>query len=187
MREILAGMEGQRITVRGVFRRMGRKRDAGGATAPFTVLLTPVLLLDGTVVADHMWFSFTSGFRALTLRPGVVVELTGRVTRYRKGAQIWERATDQPIFEDFRISRPTHLRIVGGEAPAEADDPRAALLTRVRAGESATSAAITAVLSLYRGDRPTWHYGNVLIARGQLAIVERALLDLRTMLDRAPA
>lgn len=187
MREALLALEGQRVRVRGVFRRLGRKQDFRGAEEGITVLLSPVLLPDGSLVSDHLWFNMTRGFAALDLRRGMVVELSARVARYKKLTHDWGRGTDDPISEDLKLVRPTGLRVVGREPEPGVPDPRADMLARVRAGEGATGVAIDAVLALLRAEQPPPAYGEVLIARGQLAIIQRALQDLRDMVARVPA
>ena len=187
MREALIALEGQRVRVRGVFRRLGRKQGFAGPEESITVLLSPVLLPDGSMVSDHLWFNMTRGFAALDLRRGMVVELSARVARYKKPTRDWARGTDDPISEDLKLVRPTGLRVVGREPELPAADPRADLLARIKAGEGATGVAIDATLALLRAGQPPPAYGEVLIARGQLAIVQRALQDLREMVMRVPA
>lgn len=84
MREALARLKDQRITIHATVRRQGRMARLQGQQFP-TLLLGNVQLPDGTALAEHCWVYLTKTLRELELVPGDVLQCTARVRVYRKG------------------------------------------------------------------------------------------------------
>lgn len=114
MRKELAKMEDVRTVFTGVFVRFGEKN---GYKDPIpTVLLKNVCDESGKMVTDHLWLNLTKGFATLDLKGGETVEFRARVREYVKGykGRDWVRAMDAPLEEDYKLSRPTKIRVIAG-------------------------------------------------------------------------
>ncbi len=116
MREALAEMEEIRAVFTGTFVRFGEKNGYKGPVP--TVLLKNVCDRTGKQVTDHLWFNLTKGFAALDLKGGELLEFRARVKCYTKGykGRVWERSLDAPLEDDYKLSRPTKICIIGGRA-----------------------------------------------------------------------
>ena len=113
MREKLAAIEGKRCTFRGRFERFGSKRSFRGPPK-ITILLTGIEDPHGNAMCDHLWFIQGKLFERLKLSRGDVVEFVATVIRYTKGYRGHREDEDcSPVSEDFRLSRPSHLRVIG--------------------------------------------------------------------------
>ena len=83
MREELAPLEGQRLTIRGVVAKRGHA--VGWARiSHHTIMLSPVVTLDGRELIDHVWFTVGRRLAALSPHIGDTIELSVRVRPYRK-------------------------------------------------------------------------------------------------------
>jgi hypothetical protein len=111
MRVKLGKDEGIRKKFTATFLRLGKKKNFKGYTED-TILLVNITDADtSTVVADHIWFSYTKSFEKIILKEGVLVEFEARVKSYSKGyvnraVGINQRKTD------FKLSHPTKIKIV---------------------------------------------------------------------------
>ena len=105
MREALAMLEGQRITVRGLFAKTGRKANFGKRENQHgrTILFRPLIHPDGGLLTDHLWMNYCASFDALSLTKNTVVEFTAKVSPYSRGA-------GSSI--DYSLTYPTKVRIV---------------------------------------------------------------------------
>jgi len=88
MREALAPLEGQRITVTATVMRLGSRLAWTGVKEP-TILLGPLHDPAGNVLADHLWFHQGARLAALTPQVGDRLTLTGRVARYHRRRKQW--------------------------------------------------------------------------------------------------
>jgi hypothetical protein len=113
MRRELAKKEDIRDVFSGTFVRFGTKNGYKGPEP--TVLLKEIHDISGKVVTSHLWFNLTKGFANLgPLVEGDVIEFRARVTQYIKGYQGRRDDVYVPIEADYKLSRPTKLRVVGG-------------------------------------------------------------------------
>lgn len=94
---------GRRVKERGTF--TGRFERVGGKdNNRLTVCLTEIRDSRNVVVADHLWFNWTKGFKSLGwLNPGDIIQFDGRVTTYLKcgGNKL-----------DYKLSHPSQVKIV---------------------------------------------------------------------------
>lgn len=104
------GME-ERHQFYGRFERYGYK--AGYRGEEPTILLRDVRLVVGDkLMADHLWFNLTKGFRELgQLQRGDIVQFNGRVDRYVKGYQGVKDSISHDTVIDYQLSRPTQVRM----------------------------------------------------------------------------
>jgi len=107
MREQLKQLEGRRARFRGTFVRYGIKNGWLGRKLP-TVLLKDITDREGDVVTDHLWFSLTKSFEALSLQPGELVEFEARACPYWKGYRCWNE--DLGLELDYKLAYPTRVR-----------------------------------------------------------------------------
>ena len=111
MRTLLSGRKDERKRFRGTFVRLGKKSGYKGNSEE-TVLITNIIDLESnTVVADHLWFTFTKGFQELNLQPGNIVEFDARVKEYKKG-YAYDVATRTQRKTDYKLSHPTKITLV---------------------------------------------------------------------------
>ncbi len=108
MRKALALEQDKRKKFKATFERLGKKTNYKGYSEN-TILLKNVIDLEtNQVVADHLWFSYTKGFEALSLTQGVVLEFEARVKEYKKGYV--NRALHMNARKtDFKLSHPTKI------------------------------------------------------------------------------
>lgn len=105
-RALLGARLGERDVFRGTFDRFGSRESK--------IMLVAVTDASGVVVADHLWFNHTKGFAALKARRGDIVEFRARVTPYEKGYRgRRENVVGKEPTIDYKLSRPTKMRIVG--------------------------------------------------------------------------
>jgi hypothetical protein len=111
MRTGLRSINDVRKKFLGVYQREGKKTNWKGYSES-TILLKDIRDESGKVVTDHLWFSMTRGFEALgTLTTGDVIEFEARVTDYKKG-YVNKRIHVNQRSVDYKLSRPTKMRIV---------------------------------------------------------------------------
>jgi len=104
------GME-ERHQFYGRFERYGYK--AGYRGEEPTLLLRDVrLVVGGKLMAGHLWFNLTKGFRELgQLQRGDIVQFNGRVDRYVKGYQGVKERISRDTVIDYQLSRPTQVKM----------------------------------------------------------------------------
>jgi hypothetical protein len=110
MRKVLEKDAGVRKKFRGTFSRTGKKTNFKGYSEDTILLKNIVDSETNSVVADHLWFSYTKGFEALTLQEGTILEFEARVKEYTKGYINKRYKIDQQK-SDYRLSHPTKIRI----------------------------------------------------------------------------
>lgn len=107
-------MNGERIRFEGVFERRGTK--TGWKEPEPTIMLAEITESEtGKIVADHLWFNFTEGFKKADLALGDKVTFFARVASYEKGYKGYdlERAYASPRQTDYHLARPTKVEKVG--------------------------------------------------------------------------
>jgi hypothetical protein len=110
MRTTLARQEGQRKKFQGIFVRLGKKVNFKGHSEE-TILLKNIFDLEAQrVVADHIWFSYTTGFQKIRLEEGCLVSFEARVRKYVKGYVNRQYKMDHRR-EDFKLSHPTKISL----------------------------------------------------------------------------
>lgn len=117
-RERLGKKLGKRETFYGQFERVGRKK---GKSSGLTFLLLNVRSKGGFLVADHLWFNLTEGFKKLGhVEPGELIMFTARVTDYEKGyigrkpSKVDESKLG--LSSDFKLSHPAKFERFNGKA-----------------------------------------------------------------------
>ncbi len=112
MRKKLAEQAGERKKFRAIFKRIGKKTSFTGYSED-TILLSDVReAYTLTPVADHVWFSYTTGFEKINLTENCVIEFEARVKSYRKGY------VNKPLgltnrVNDYKLSHPTKIKKIG--------------------------------------------------------------------------
>lgn len=111
MRKELAKQEGLRKKFAATFVRLGKKAGYKGYSEE-TVLLKDVREVDtNTMVADHMWFTYTKSFQDIKLSEGIRVEFEARVKEYAKGYVNRSYKINQKK-KDYKLSHPTKIRLI---------------------------------------------------------------------------
>jgi hypothetical protein len=113
MRKGLAAQQGARKKFKAVFSKIGKKKNFNGYSED-TILLARITDVEtNTVVADHVWFTYTVSFEKAFLKEGDSLEFEARVKEYRKGYVNRELKINQRT-TDFKLSHPTKIRKVEG-------------------------------------------------------------------------
>ena len=94
----------------GTFERFGEKR--GYRFMERTVLLKDIKDENGNLLTDHLWFNYTKGFSKINLQQGCVVEFFARVDTYEKGYFGYRDDIYYPPCVDYKLSRPTKIKLV---------------------------------------------------------------------------
>jgi hypothetical protein len=113
MRKTLSKDEGERKMFRGTLTRIGKKINYKGYADETLLIRNIVDIETGSVVADHLWFSYTKGFRDASICVGDVLEFLARVRKYSKGYRNPRYAIDQTT-TDYKLSHPTRIRVIKG-------------------------------------------------------------------------
>ena len=105
MRKELQKIEDYRGTFTATFEKWGVKKSTTGNLST-TLLFVDVKDSTGKPVTNHLWFSFTKGFKDLGgLSVGDIVQFDARVKEYHKGFK------GRTI--DYKLSMPTKIRKIG--------------------------------------------------------------------------
>ena len=136
MRDALAALDGQRLTVRATVLRFSRCIGWAGVRQP-TILLGQVATVDGSPLADHLWLHLGKRMADLDLKLGDLIEFSARVALYRRGMF---RLPGEPMTfnTDYGLAYPTLCRIIAHKppieepAPAEGETLRPSLVARSR-------------------------------------------------------
>jgi hypothetical protein len=119
VRKELEKIDEVRSTFTGTFVRGGIKNGWKGRIDK-TVLLKNIRNLSGVLMCDHLWFNLTKQFCALSLVEGDVVQFDARVKEYEKGYKGYrDDVDDAPIETDYKLSHPTKIKKINGEARKE--------------------------------------------------------------------
>ena len=117
MRERLQAIEGQRVTFRADFSRVGKKtshfRLNGRVVSKEvkTILLLNVLDSVNRPVCDHIWFTMGKQFEDLKLKEGDRVQFDAESVPYTKGYAGWRDGEDLPDLEtDYKLRLPTRVK-----------------------------------------------------------------------------
>ena len=114
MRKELAKESGVRKKFKATFIRVGKKAGFNGYSEE-TILLKNIMDAEtNKVVADHLWFNYTSGFEKLSLEEGVTLEFEARIKEYRKGYVNMRYKIDSSVV-DYKLSHPAKIRRIGAE------------------------------------------------------------------------
>jgi hypothetical protein len=114
IRKKLAAEEGERKKFRATFARFGKKVNYKGYSET-TVLLTNIADVEtGKVMADHLWFTYTTGFEKAGLTEGVTIEFEARVKEYSKG-YVNKRYGINNRKKDYKLSHPTKIGVKSNE------------------------------------------------------------------------
>ncbi len=100
--------EETRNTFTGRFERYGEKSGYMGHVKE-TVLLLDIRNSTGKIVADHLWFNRTKGFRQLTLKQGDIVQFDARVEEYERGYHGRREYVYVPVSTDYKLAYPTKI------------------------------------------------------------------------------
>lgn len=125
MREALAALDGQRLTIRATVLRFSRCIGWAGVRQP-TILLGQVAAVDGALLADHLWLHLGKRMADLDLKLGDLIEFSARVAEYRRGLF---RLPGEPMTfnTDYGLAFPTKVRLIAHkpmiEEPAPTEEP----------------------------------------------------------------
>jgi hypothetical protein len=109
MRRELATEQGKRKKFTALFDRIGKKANYKGYSEETVLLKSIVDVETNKVVADHLWFSYTTGFVKAGLQPGDAIAFEARVKEYRKG-YVNKQYKINNSRADFKLSHPTQIR-----------------------------------------------------------------------------
>lgn len=111
MRKLLAKDAGERKKFRAVFTRFGKKINYKGHSE-MTVLLTSVKDVEtNQVVADHIWFAYTTGFEKASLTESALIQFEARIKEYSKGYVNKQYGINNRK-RDYKLSHPTKIKVV---------------------------------------------------------------------------
>ncbi|MCH4165765.1 MAG: hypothetical protein ABF679_04545 [Lentilactobacillus diolivorans] len=98
----------------GEFKKYGFKySDRNKSHALPTILLMNIKDEQHQLLTDHLWFNVTKGFRSLgILQLGDQVSFNGRVKPYKKGYQGRRKGIQREIQIDYKIDRPTQVKLI---------------------------------------------------------------------------
>ena len=123
MREQLAALDGRRIRVTATFGRFGVRPHYGRILVQ-TMLLTDLVLLDGTPLAQHVWLTVGARFGALDLHPGDAVAFDARVAPYTRD-RVFRRHGKVLVqvggTQDYQLTYPTRIAHTPACRAAERD------------------------------------------------------------------
>lgn len=115
MRKELKKLDGQRGLFIGTFVRDGLKNGFKGAPLP-TILLKDVRSVsDNKPMCDHLWLNKTKALAKLDLSAGVQIQFAARVKPYSKGYLGKRKDIRKEIKQDFKLSHPTQVEILGSK------------------------------------------------------------------------
>ncbi|MFZ6012780.1 MAG: hypothetical protein ACOYXT_20715 [Bacteroidota bacterium] len=111
IRKRLAPQEGQRKKFKAVFTRFGKKVNFKGYSET-TLLLSNITDAEtNEIVADHVWFTYTSSFEKADLVEGESIEFEARVKEYSKGYVNRKIGINQRK-TDYKLSHPTKVKVI---------------------------------------------------------------------------
>lgn len=115
-RELLGQMIGIRSRFRGTVERFGSKRAYRGPDITTILLRDVVHEATGEIVTDHLWF--TSGKWSASVKIGDTIVFDARVGEYLKGYRGRREDVYSPMEVDYRLERPTKMRVVSEPSDA---------------------------------------------------------------------
>lgn len=112
MRKELGKIAGERTRFTATISRIGKKNNFRGAPSE-TVLFTDVRDEQGTLLTGHIWFTIGKQLSCVYQHIGRRVSFTARVASYTKGYKGRGLELLKPKEEDFRLSHPTDVQVIG--------------------------------------------------------------------------
>lgn len=113
MRERLAEFDGQRITVTGIFERVGSTSNTYNCAPESNVIFKDIKDINGNFLADHIWMKQTLGFKSLgRLEKEDIIQVTGRCKKYGKNPRFNERGLREFTSYDYCLANPTKFKLV---------------------------------------------------------------------------
>lgn len=105
----------ERHRFKGTVETFGSKN--GYKHAEKTLCLKDIVLIStGEVVTDHLWFTVGKQMEELDIQIGDIVSFDARVDSYWKGYRGYrDDVWDKPVQKDYKLSRPTKLKIENRE------------------------------------------------------------------------
>jgi hypothetical protein len=111
MRKKLATEIEKRKKFRGIFERIGKKKNFKGYSED-TILLKDIVDTDtNALVADHIWFNYSKAFEKISLTKGTQIEFEARIKEYEKG-YVNRLLKINNKTKDFKLSHPTKMKVV---------------------------------------------------------------------------
>lgn len=111
MRKSLQQKSGERRRFHAIFSKYGKKPGYHDY-AEETILLTDVKdWTSGELVADHLWFTLTKGFREVGLIKGQRIAFDARIKKYMKGYVNQKYKINQRT-SDYKLSHPTRIAAI---------------------------------------------------------------------------
>lgn len=109
MRKALQKEEGERKRFYAVFERLGKKTNYLGYSEETILLKNITDALSNTIVADHLWFTFSKAFQSANIQPGGEIEFEARIKKYNKGYVNKQYGINERK-ADFKLSNPTKIK-----------------------------------------------------------------------------
>ncbi|MDB5057994.1 MAG: hypothetical protein JWO59_1466 [Chloroflexi bacterium] len=110
MRDALQPFDGQRLTVRGTVARLATRK-GWAKTIERTILLAPIVSLDGVVLTDHLWLGLGRRIASLEPRLGDVLQFDGRARLYRKNSAREHGEAPKYCF-DYGLAYPSRCMVI---------------------------------------------------------------------------
>lgn len=109
VRTKLERIEEERDSFYGIFKRCGR-----ASNGKLTVLMVDVRNKHGNLIADHVWFNLTKGFKDIGfMSPGEMLRFDARVKQYEKGYKGQKDdilARNGGVKYDYKLSHPSQIK-----------------------------------------------------------------------------
>lgn len=100
----------ERHTFIGTFVKTGQK--SGYKVPVETIMLKNIKTPDGKMLTDHLWFTFTKGFKDVNLQEGDIVQFDARVAEYERGYFGRREEVYVPWSIDYKLSFPTKIKVI---------------------------------------------------------------------------
>jgi hypothetical protein len=103
---------GKRKKFRALVAAFGKKVNYLGYSDP-TILLKNIQDVEADrIVAEHLWFALSRTFEKVGILEGMTIEFEARVKEYSKG-YVNRRHGINNKKQDYKLSHPTNVRIIG--------------------------------------------------------------------------
>ena len=109
MREKLAKAQNQRMRFKAKVKRFGQKKGWQGEMIQTLLLVDVVAVRNSEIQTDHIWM--TAGKWSQEIQEGDSISFDARITEYEKGYFGYKDDVFKPIYNDFRLERPTKVII----------------------------------------------------------------------------
>jgi hypothetical protein len=102
---------GKKIRLRGMFEKIGTKKNWKFGFLEETVLLIDIRNDASEIIADHLWLNYTKQLKNADLKKGDEIEFFGIVRTYQKGHVDFREGIDNRTI-DYKITYPSKVKKV---------------------------------------------------------------------------